>query len=133
MYKGIAKSITNNLFWMSLYQPREHRLYTPAGRRWIFPAPDGSDDHWTIFEWDSFFNALEVNVESSKHAVDILKSVLETQYPNGNIPNWRGRFGGASDRSQPPVGSFVVLKYFLKTADLELLRFAALDFERCLP
>ena len=124
LHKGIARSITNNLFWMSLYQPGKHRLYTPAGRRWIFPAPDGSADHWTIFEWDSFFNALEVNIESSKHAVDILKSVLETQYTNGNIPNWRGRFGGASDRSQPPVGSFVVLKYFLKTADLELLQFA---------
>jgi hypothetical protein len=124
LHKGIARSITNNLFWMSLYQPGNHRLYTPAGRRWIFPAPDGTPDHWTIFEWDSFFNALEANVESSKHAVDILKSVLETQYPNGNIPNWRGRFSGASDRSQPPVGSFVVLKYFLKTADLEFLRFA---------
>jgi hypothetical protein len=124
LHKGIAKSITNNLFWMSLYQAGKHRLYTPAGRRWIFPAYDGSHDHWTIFEWDSFFNALEASVESSKHAVDILKSVLETQYPNGNIPNWRGRFGGASDRSQPPVGSFVVLKYFLKTADLELLKFA---------
>lgn len=124
LHKGIAKSITNNLFWMSLYQPGKHRLYTPAGRRWIFPAPDGSQDNWTIFEWDSFFNALEVSVESNKHAVDILKSVLETQYPNGNIPNWRGRFSGASDRSQPPVGSFIVLKYFLKTADLELLKFA---------
>jgi hypothetical protein len=124
LHKGISKGITNNLFWMSLYQPGEHRLYTPAGRRWIFPAPDGTADHWTLFEWDSFFNALEVGIESSKHAVDILKSVLKAQYPNGNIPNWRGRFGGASDRSQPPVGSFVVLKFFLKTADLELLRFA---------
>ncbi len=124
LHKGVAKSITNNIFWMSLYQPGKHRLYTPAGRRWIFPDPDGSPDHWTIFEWDSFFNALEVSVESNKHAADILKSVLETQYPNGNIPNWRGRFGGASDRSQPPVGSFVVLKYFLKTGNQELLQFA---------
>jgi hypothetical protein len=124
LHKGIAKAITNNLFWMSLYQPGEHRFYTPAGRRWIFPQPDGTADHWTIFEWDSFFNALELAVESNKHAVDVLRSVLETQYPNGNIPNWRGRFGGANDRSQPPVGSYVVLKFFLKSADLEILQFA---------
>lgn len=124
LHEGAAKAITNNLFWMTLYQPGIHRLYTPAGRRWIFPKPDGSPDHWTIFEWDSFFNALEVSIESPKHARDIIRSVLETQYPNGNIPNWRGRFGGASDRSQPPVGSYVVLKLFQRMGDLEILKHA---------
>lgn len=124
LYRGVLPAITNNIFWMSLYQPGHHRFYTPAGRRWIFPKSDGSPDHWTIFEWDSFFNALELSVESSKHARDVLMSVLETQYPNGNIPNWRGRFGGAGDRSQPPVGAYVVLKYFLKSADMDLLRYA---------
>jgi len=124
IYKGVSKAITNNLFWMTLYQPGKHRIYVPAGRRWIFPKPDGTPDHWTIFEWDSFFNALEVSMESSKHAEDILRAVLETEYPNGNIPNWRGRFGGASDRSQPPVGSYVVLKLFEKIGDMEILKFA---------
>ena len=121
LFEGVAESITNNLFWMILYQPGYHRLYTPAGRKWIFPKPDGSPDYWTIFEWDSFFNALEVSVESGKHSRDILRAVLETQYPNGNIPNWRGRFGGTPDRSQPPVGSYIVLKLFQKLGDLALL------------
>jgi len=124
LFKGVPDAITNNIFWMTLYQPGMHRFYTPAGRRWIFPRPDGESDHWTIFEWDSFFNALEVAVESTKHARDILNSVLETQYPNGNIPNWRGRFGGTPDRSQPPVGSYVVLKLFQKIGDVEILESA---------
>lgn len=124
IYKGVSNAITNNLFWMTLYQPGKHRFYTPAGRGWIFPKPDETPDHWTIFEWDSFFNALEVSIESLKHTKDILKSVLETQYPNGNIPNWRGRFGGTSDRSQPPVGSYVVLKYIQKSGDVDFLQFA---------
>lgn len=123
-HKGVPDAITNNLFWMSLYQPGFHRLYIPAGRRWIFPKPDGNPDFWTIFEWDSFFNALEVSVESPKHAKDIIRSVLETQYPNGNIPNWRGKFGGTPDRSQPPVGTYVVLKLFQKTGDMEFLQLA---------
>ncbi len=124
LYEGVERAITNNIFWMTLYQPDKHRFYIPAGRTWIFPKPDKIPDHRTIFEWDAFFNALEVSIESSKHAVDIIRSVLETQYPNGNIPNWRGRFSGTPDRSQPPVGSYVVLKLFQKLGDIDLLRYA---------
>jgi hypothetical protein len=122
LFEGVGEAITNNLFWMILYQPDHHRLYTPAGRRWIFPKNDGTLDHWTIFEWDSFFNALEISVESSRHAREVISAVLGTQYPNGNIPNWRGRYGGTPDRSQPPVGSYAVLKLFGKLGDLEVLR-----------
>ncbi len=124
LYKGVPEAITNNLFWMVLYQPGAHRFYTPAGRRWIFPRPEGGPDHWTIFAWDSFFNALQLAVESGKLAEDAVRAVLETQYPNGNIPNWRGRFGGTPDRSQPPVGAFCVLKLFERLGDLDLLRTA---------
>jgi hypothetical protein len=124
LFRGVAEAVTNNLFWMVLYQPVEHRLYTPAGRRWIFPRPNGASGQWTIFEWDSFFNALELSIESVRHVQDVVKAVLETQYPNGNIPNWRSQFSGTPDRSQPPVGSYVVLKLFGKLGDLDLLKFA---------
>lgn len=124
LFEGAAEAITNNLFWMVLYQPDHHRLYIPAGRHWIFPRPDKPLDDWTIFEWDSFFSALEVSIESAWHARQIIASVLETQYPNGNVPNWRGRFSGTPDRSQPPVGAYVVLKLFGKFGDRELLTMA---------
>ena len=123
LYEGVENAITNNLFWMALYQPGKHRLFTPPGRRWIFPTREGRDD-WTIFEWNSFFNALLLSVESVKHAKDVMQSVLETQYPNGNIPHWRGKFGGTPDRSQPPVGSFVVWKCFQRDGDMEFLQYA---------
>ncbi len=122
LYEGVEKAITNNVFWTTLYQPGYHRFYTPAGRRWIFPAKNGRE-HWTIFEWDSFFNALLVSTESIKHTKDILRSVVETQYPNGNIPNWRGKFGGTPDRSQPPVGSYVVWKCFQRDGDMDFLQY----------
>lgn len=124
LFEGVEKAITQNIFWMTLYQPGNHRLYSPAGRRWIYPRGEEGSDFWTIFEWDSFFNALELGVESFRHASDVVRSVLETQYPNGNIPNWRGGFGGTPDRSQPPIGSYVVLKLFQKFGDLEGLRSA---------
>ncbi len=124
LYKGADEAITNSLFWTILYQPGHHRFYTPASRQWIFPQSDKASEHWIISEWDSFFNALLLSVESKEYAKEVMKSVLETQYPNGNIPNWRGRYGGAQDRSQPPIGSYVVLKCFQKDGDLEFLRYA---------
>ncbi len=122
LFEGVPEAITNNLHWMLLYQPDQHRLYTPAGRRWIFARPDGSPDHWQIFAWDSFFNALELAVENPRAAWDAVRAVCGTQYPNGNIPNWRSRFGGTPDRSQPPVGAYVVLKLFQKTGDKAALK-----------
>lgn len=128
-WDGLGESITNNLHWMVSLKPETGKRYTPAGRRWIFPRHGGGSDHWTVFCWDAFFNALELSLESPELASDTLSSVLETQYANGNIPNWRGRFFGTRDRSQPPIGSFVVLKMFLRTGDREMLEraFPVLD------
>jgi hypothetical protein len=123
-HKGVAAAVTNNLFWASLYQPGRHRFYTPSGRNRLPERPDGTARLWATVSGDSFFNALVLSLESTKHAKDMLKAVLETQYPNGNIPQWRAENEGSPDRSQPPVGAYVVLKLFQKTGDEELLRFA---------
>lgn len=120
-WDGLAESISNNLHWMVSLKPESGRLYTPAGRRWIFPRHGGGRDHWTVFCWDAFLNALELAVESPRLARETLLAVLETQYDNGNIPNWRGRFAGTPDRSQPPIGSYAVLKCYLRTGDRGLL------------
>ncbi len=81
------------------------------------PAPDD----WTIFGWDSFFNALLLAAASGRLAWDTLRAGLESRYPNGNVPNWRSRLAGTPDRSQPPVGSFVALKLHLTCPDLDAL------------
>ena len=92
-HPGLLESIADNLMWTVLLQPETGRLYTPAGRRWIFPKPRAGagnashpdaredaggrpvqsgnratlpahrdhppePDDWTIFGWDTFFNAL---------------------------------------------------------------------------
>lgn len=85
------------------------------------PGPREDPDHWTVFGWDTFFNALELAVEDPARARETLEAGLATQYPNGNVPNWRGRFGGTPDRSQPPVGSWAVLKLYARTGDRSLL------------
>ena len=124
----LAESIADNLMWTVLIQPETGRLYTPAGRRWIFPiagSGTGSDppepDDWTIFGWDTFFNALLLATVSGDLAWSTLLAGTATQYPNGNIPNWRSRRGGTPDRSQPPVGSFAALRLHRAHPDPEAL------------
>ncbi len=124
LYAGVPEAITNSLHWSVLYQPGAHRFYLPAGRTWIFPRTDGGQDDWTVFSGNSFLGVLGLALESQKMAADALKAILETQYPNGNIPNWRGRAGGSTDRSQPPIGSYAVLKLFERLGDLGMLRAA---------
>ena len=124
LFSGVPEAITNSLHWTVLYQPGSHRLYLPAGRSWIFPRSDGRQEDWTVFSGSEFLTPLELALESQKFAVDALRAVLETQYPNGNIPNWRGAFSGSADRSQPPIGAFVVLKLFERLGDREMLRHA---------
>ncbi|MFN8061658.1 MAG: trehalase family glycosidase [Vicinamibacterales bacterium] len=118
---GLTDSIANTLHWMVLLQPESGRRYVPAGRRWLFPSPDGGRDHWTIFEWDGFLNALLLSLESPDLAREMLDAVVATQYPSGNVPNWRGRFAGTPDRSQPPIGAFVVVKLLLRLDDVALV------------
>ena len=133
-HPDLVESIADNLMWTVLLQPETGRLYTPAGRRWIFPRPGvGSGpssasppagvhrseldahtspppDDWTVFGWDSFFNALELATVSGELAWAALLAGTRSRYPNGNVPNWRSRRGGTPDRSQPPVGSYAALR-----------------------
>ncbi|MDE2982177.1 MAG: trehalase family glycosidase [Gemmatimonadota bacterium] len=124
-HPDLLKSIADNLMWTVLLQPETARLYAPAGRRWIFPRPGvaaGSagrqpgastapaSDDWTVFGWDSFFNALQLAAVSGELAWAALQAGVRSRYPNGCVPNWRSRHGGTPDRSQPPIGSYAALR-----------------------
>ncbi len=126
--EGLVEAVADHAVWNVLLQPETGRLYAPAGRRWIFPKPrravreepPGPDD-WTVFGWDSFFNALALATASGRLAWEVLLAGLESRYPNGNVPNWRSRRGGTPDRSQPPIGSFAALKLHLTCPDEDAL------------
>ena len=84
-------------------------------------------DDWTVFGWDSFFNAIQLATVSGDLAWATLLAGTQSRYPNGNVPNWRSRRGGTPDRSQPPVGSFAALKLHQLHPDLDALAAAYPD------
>ena len=135
-HPDLVESIADNLMWTVLLQPETGRLYTPAGRRWIFPRPGCVaesarhqptaptallPDDWTVFGWDSFFNALELATVSGELAWATLLAGVRSRYPNGCIPNWRSRHGGTPDRSQPPIGSYAALRLHRTRPDPDTL------------
>lgn len=124
LFAGVPEAVTNSLHWGVLYQPGQHRLYAPVSREAILPRADGTPEDWTISAIHGFLNPLGLVLESQKLAIDSLKAALETQYPNGNIPSWRGRSSGTTDRSQPPLGGYAVLKLFGRLGDMDILRHA---------
>jgi hypothetical protein len=123
-YAGAAETVTNNLYWMMLYQPGADRLYVPLGRTMVFGRDESEPDDWRISSGDSFLSVLSLSLESLQLADEAFRSILETQYPNGNLPAWRSRYDGASDRSHPPLGAFILLKLFGKSGNRDLLESA---------
>ena len=94
---------------------------SPHGRETDPSAPDPDPDDWTVFGWDSFFNALLLATASGELAWSALLAGIESRYPNGNVPNWRSRRGGTPDRSQPPIGSYAALRLHELHPDLDAL------------
>ncbi len=121
LYRGAPEAISDILNWMVLYQPGYHRLYSPAERDGLMAGDNERGDNWTISGGGSFLSALGLSLESSRLAMDAAKAGLDTQFPNGNVPGRRGSSGGTADRSQPPIGSYVILKLFQKLGDREFL------------
>ncbi|NQZ76259.1 MAG: hypothetical protein HRT61_09125 [Ekhidna sp.] len=111
----VYEAVTNNINWMITYNSEKDYLYVPSGRTWV-------TNLWTMHEWDSFFNALSLNLESPEMAKQEILAVLNTAYEEtGHIPNVRDGLTGSADRSQPPVGSYVVWKIYEKTKDKAFL------------
>lgn len=125
LYRGVPESVVNTVFWNILFEPNGRRFYTPATRLRRATRPEGGTEYWTMFPLESLFHALLASVESARLATEIARTALETQYPNGCLPHWRAASGaGTPDRSQPPVGSYLVLKLFEKAGDMDFLRAA---------
>ncbi|WP_276352216.1 MGH1-like glycoside hydrolase domain-containing protein [Cohnella caldifontis] len=103
------------LAWDTVYDPKFGRVITPVSRIW-------NDQGYKLFCWDTYFAAYMCMEDNRPlayaNAVEITRSAVEA----GFVPNydWSG-VNVSRDRSQPPVGSFVVLQLYRKHGDRWLL------------
>ncbi|HMB02055.1 MAG TPA: trehalase family glycosidase [Spirochaetota bacterium] len=114
------------LSWNTIYDPLKKRVITPVSRQWNIRGGG-----YQLFCWDTFFAAYMASLDNKELAYANAIAILEEKTPQGFVPNFSWATGSKSfDRSQPPVGSFVVWeiykkyheKWFLKTVYQDLLK-----------
>jgi hypothetical protein len=114
------------LAWNLTYDPENDRAIAPVSRMW--------SAYWggyVLFDWDTYFASFMYGLYNQDlafaNAVEVTKGITR----RGFIPNCSSAYGIQSDdRSQPPVGSLMVLeiykrhkeRWFLAEVYDELLR-----------
>ncbi len=113
-FEGMWRSV----IWNTIYAPSIKRPVTVVSRDWCV---DGNYGDFVLFEWDTFFAALQSAVVSKELAYANVRAVLEGVTERGFVPSIFCELGKSNDRSMLPVGSIVVLKLYERFRDRDFI------------
>lgn len=106
--KDIYNAIQNVLAWDMIYDPQGQRELTTVSRLWNVYRGG-----FVIFCWDTYFVAYMHSLDNKNLAYSNAIEMTNAITPSGFVPNLSASNGiKSSDRSQPPVGSFVVREIY---------------------
>jgi hypothetical protein len=96
------------LAWNLTYDPENDRAISPVSRGW-----SANWGGYVLFDWDTYFASFMYGLYNRDlafaNAVEVTKGITR----RGFIPNCASAYGIQSDdRSQPPVGSLMVLEIY---------------------
>lgn len=104
MYEAMESA----LGWDTVYDAKHDRVISPVSRLWSI----GSGGY-VLFCWDNFFAGFMASLGNRELAYSNLREILEEQTQEGFVPNFAYATGQCSaDRSQPPVGSAMLLETY---------------------
>ena len=113
-FEGMWRSV----IWNTIYAPSIGLPVTVVSRDWCV---DGNYGDFVLFEWDTFFAALQSAAASRELAYANVRAVLSGITERGFVPSIYCELGKSRDRSMLPVGSMVVLKLYERFADKDFL------------
>ncbi len=107
----------NAVAWDVIYDPLNDRVITPVSRLW-----STGQGGYILFVWDNLFAAYMHSLDSKElayaNAVEIIKEKKDLEF----VPQFvTGKGVRGKDRSQPPVGSFVIRELYRKYQEKWLL------------
>lgn len=101
------------LAWDAIFEPEHGRICSPVSRAW--------SEGWggyVLFDWDTYFAALMSQFGSRELAYLNAFAITNEVTEAGFVPNFGASDDNKSrDRSQPPVGSLVVLRLWERFGD----------------
>jgi len=77
---------------------------------------------WVLFDWDAYFAAYMFSLDNREHAYANAIAITNEITENGFIPNFGSARCTSEDRSQPPVGSFVISEIYRRYRERWLLQ-----------
>ena len=105
--------------WNAVYDHHNHRPFTSITRYWI----DRKFGGWFVWLDDLFYHGLISLVSGdTEMARENILAALSNACPAGNFACLMSEYTEWVDRSQPPIGAFIVYKYYLYTGDTALLQ-----------
>jgi len=106
--KELYHAMQNSLAWNVIYEPEEQRELTTVSRLWNMYRGG-----YVIFCWDNYFAAYMHSIDNKELAYSNAIEMTNAITKSGFVPNLSASKGiKSSDRSQPPVGSFVVREIY---------------------
>ena len=106
--QSMYEAMESALMWDTIYDPKHDRVISPVSRLWSI----GSGGY-VLFCWDNFFAGFMAGISNKELAYSNLYEILNEQTEEGFVPNFAYATGQVSaDRSQPPVGSVMLLETY---------------------
>lgn len=111
------KAMQTILAWNTIYDEPNNRVITPVSRFW-----NHSWGGFVLFDWDTYFASYMCSLFNKDLAYANVVEITKAITPDGFVPNYQAPFGVTSwDRSQPPVGSMIVLEIYKRFQEKWLL------------
>lgn len=117
-FQPSTDAIRDVMAWNTIADKKNSRIFTSLTRFWT----DKKFGGWFVWLDDVFYHSL-INAWAGDWvtARNCLRAVMDGITPEGNLACLMSEYTEWVDRSQPPIFSFIVYKYYLLTHDREFL------------
>lgn len=95
------------LAWNVIYSPSRNDVISPVSRLWAIGWGG-----WVLFEWDTYFASLMYAFDNKELAYANAIAITNEITSTGFVPNFGSGVGKSNDRSQVPVGCYIIWKIY---------------------
>jgi putative isomerase len=116
-HAGALDAVRDVIGWNTVWDGANRRPYTSLSRNWVAQKFGG----WGVWLNDVLYHGLMAGLFDTEIARENLAAVFAGATPAGNLPCLLTGRDSWVDRSQPPIGAFIVWLLYLRTRDARIL------------